>query len=155
MGEPWVICAQRALPLCWWGCREGCRLGILKCGGEGGGESEGGGGGGGAIGEGDKVDNVFGALELWGADGALTVFSARGGEAVCHGYRLESSQATRGKHLIGRQILGLFHSSISPSKSSIWICWWSLLLFHILYRVNCVLLCPVVSYCVQWCPLSH
>ena len=59
-----------------WGCREGCRLGILKCGGEGGGEGEGGGGDGGAVGEGDEVDDVLGALKLWGADGALAVLSA-------------------------------------------------------------------------------
>ena len=38
-------------------------------------ECEGGGGGGGAIREGDEVDNVFGALTLWGADGALAVLS--------------------------------------------------------------------------------
>ena len=81
-----MACARGALPLCWWGCREGCRLGILKCGGEGGGEGEGGGGDGGAVGEGDEVDNVFGALKLWGADGALAVPGACGGEAVCHGY---------------------------------------------------------------------
>ena len=92
MGEPWVVCARRALPLCGWGCREGCRLSIRKCGGEGGGEGEGGGGDGGAVGEGDEVDDVLGALKLWGADGALAVLgaclvdSARGGEVVCHGH---------------------------------------------------------------------
>ena len=53
-----MVCAWRALPLCGWGCREGCRLGVLKCGGEGGGEGEGGGGDGGAVGEGDEVDGV-------------------------------------------------------------------------------------------------
>ena len=71
--------------MCGWGCREGCRLGVLKCGGEGGGEGEGGGGDGGAVGEGDEVDDVLGALKLWGADGALAVLGACGGEAVCHG----------------------------------------------------------------------
>jgi hypothetical protein len=68
-----------------WGCREGCRLGVLKCGGEGGGEGEWGSGDGGAVGEGDEVDDVLGALKLWGADGALAVLGACGGEAVCHG----------------------------------------------------------------------
>ena len=73
--KPWVVRARRALSLCGWGCRESCRFGIRKRGGEGGGECEGGGGDGGAIREGDEVDNVFGALTLWGADGALAVLS--------------------------------------------------------------------------------
>ena len=37
--------------------------------------ARGGGGDGGAIREGEEVDNVFGALTLWGADGALAVLS--------------------------------------------------------------------------------
>ena len=118
MGEPWVVRARRALPLCGWGCREGCRFGIRKCGGEGGGECEGGGGDGGAIGEGDEVNDVLGALKLWGADGALAVFGACGGEAVCHG------DAERG---VAEAFEGVIECATSPLKGilsvSTWVKW--------------------------------